>query len=102
MGEVAKNNEVAEEEEVSVPVDIAHYIFWILDLSESVFEHTILNQDNYFGEGTFLPYQKYHNIHIYVLTLIIRKTILERGLLSLTRKHSGIFLKSPKEEWRQR
>ena len=54
MGEVAKNNEVAEEEEVSVPVDIPHYIFWILDLSESVFEHTIFN---YFGEGTFLPCQ---------------------------------------------
>ena len=57
MGEVAKNNEVAEEEEVSVPVDIPHYIFWILDLSESVFEHTIFNQDKYFGEGTFLPCQ---------------------------------------------
>ena len=57
MGEVAKNNEVAEEEEVSVPVDIARYIFWILDLSESVFEHTIFNQDKYFGEGTFLPCQ---------------------------------------------
>ena len=41
LGEVAKNNEVAEEEEVSVPVDIAHYIFWILDLSECVFDHTI-------------------------------------------------------------
>ena len=57
LGEVAKNNEVAEEEEVSVPVDIPHYIFWILDLSESVFEHTIFNQDKYFGEGSFLPCQ---------------------------------------------
>ena len=53
-------------------------------------------------KGLFCLAKTYHNIHIYVLTLIIRKTILERGLLSLTRKHSGICLKSPKEEWRQR
>ena len=97
MGEVAKNNEVAEEEEVSVPVDIPHYIFWI-------YQNVYLNTQylTISEKGLFCLAKTYHNIHIYVLTLIIRKTILERGLLSLTRKHSGIFLRNLKEELQQR
>ena len=48
MGEVAKNNESAEEEEVRVP------------LHGSALKHNmdLIIQEDYFGEGAFVPYQK--------------------------------------------